>query len=267
MEADELVAKETEDDPDGDGVVGELSVGDITAITIYVGAQEIPQPLSRLVRDGLAPPPSTESGRLIERGRALFSEIGCASCHVPELRLLDPVFEEPTLRGGGNYHDPAVGGLDPGRPLRFHLVRDGDLPRLEPHPEGGARVALFGDLKRHNMGSQLADSQATAVNLADGSQLQAGGVPVTVPPAVFLTAELWGAGNTGPWLHDGRAGTLERAILLHGVDSPAPPGNPGRSEAQEARDAFQALPAGDQLAVVEFLRNLVLFAFPEDEEE
>jgi hypothetical protein len=266
MEPDELVAKEAADDPDGDGVSGELSVGDITAVTAYVAAQEIPQPLARLVRDGLLPPPSAESGRLIDRGNTLFSEIGCAGCHVPELRLLDPVFEEPTLRGGGNYLDSAVAGLEPGLPLRFHLAREGDRPRLEPHAEGGARVALFGDLKRHNLGNQLADPQATPVNGVDGKQLELNGTPLTVPPAVFLTAELWGVGNTGPWLHDGRAGSLEGAILLHGLDSPPPPGDPDRSEAQEARDAFRALPAEDRLAVQEFLRSLVLFSFPEEEE-
>jgi CxxC motif-containing protein (DUF1111 family) len=272
MEADELVAKVSpgDADPDGDGVEGELSVGDITALTVYVAAQEIPQPLSRLVRDGLVPPPTPESARLADRGRGLFLAIGCGACHLPELRLEDPVFEEPTRRGGGNYLDPEIDpatALDPDRPARFHLVREGDLPRHEPHPQGGARVALFGDLKRHAMGSQLADAQATPVSGADGRPLVLDGAPVEVAPPVFLTAELWGVGNTGPWLHDGRAGSLEEAIRLHGADLPPPAGDPGRSEAQEARDAFTALAADDRLAVVEFLRSLVLFEFPEGEEE
>ncbi len=271
MEPDELVAKGLcaseacdPDDPDGDGVVGELSAGDITAIAIYVGAQEVPVAIERLVRQGLAPPLPTDRARLAERGRALFSAIGCAECHRPELRLEDPVFEEPTLRGRGNYLDPDLidaFGVDPARPFRFHLVREGDRPRLEPHPQGGARVALFGDLRRHHMGAQLADAQDTPVTGADGRPTGA-----VVPAATFLTAELWGVGNTGPWLHDGRAGTLEEAILLHGVDAPPPPGHPARSEAQDARDAFVALAAEDRLAVVEFLRGLVLFAFEEEEE-
>jgi cytochrome c peroxidase len=269
MEPDELVAKDPlgRSDPDGDGIEGELSVGDITALTIYVGAQEIPQPLSRLVRDGLAPPPSAESGVLAERGSALFVKIGCAACHIPELRLDDPVFEEPTLRGRGNYFDAEIDHdatfLDPQRPFRFHLVREGDFPRLEPHPAAGARVALFGDLKRHYMGEQLADPMPTRVKGANGRNLVLDGMEIVVEPAVFLTAELWGVGSTGPWLHDGRAGTLEEAILLHGIDAPPPPGDPARSEAQKARDAFAALPERDRLAVVEFLRSLVLFELPE----
>ncbi|GIW70865.1 MAG: hypothetical protein KatS3mg102_0407 [Planctomycetota bacterium] len=273
MEPEELVAKDPlgRADPDGDGVQGELSVGDITAITIYVAAQEIPQPLERLVRERLLPPPTAERARLASRGRVLFEGIGCAACHLPELRLADPVFEEPTLRGRGNYLDleldPAASGLDPARPLRVHLVREGDFPRLEPHPDGGARVRLFGDLKRHRMGRQLADAQPTPVRGADGRPLEIDGQPVAVEPAVFLTAELWGVGSTGPWLHDGRAGTLEEAILLHGEDDPPPVGDPGRSEAQPARDAFAALGAEDRLAVVELLRSLVLFENPEGEED
>lgn len=273
MEADELVAKDPfgQSDPDGDGIEGELSVGDVTALTIYVAAQEAPQPLERLVRDGLVPPPTEESARLAGRGRVLFAALGCAVCHVPELRIEDPLFEEPTLRGGGNFFDGEIDSvataLDPSRPFRFHMVREGDFPRLEPHPAGGARVALFGDLKRHAMGRQLADSQVTAVMGADGRQVEVDGTPLEIPVQVFLTAELWGVGSTGPWLHDGRAGTLQEAILLHGENSPPATGDPERSEAQEARDAFVASSAEDQLAVIEFLRSLVLFALPEGEGE
>jgi CxxC motif-containing protein (DUF1111 family) len=128
-------------------------------------------------------------------------------------------------------------------------------------------VALFGDLRRHVMGAQLADSQPTPVRDASGADLEIDGAPVLVPPEVFLTAELWGVGNTGPWLHDGRAASLEEAITLHGEDAPPAPGDPARSEAQEARDAFLALPERDRLAVVEFLRSLVNFSLPEPEEE
>jgi hypothetical protein len=271
MEADELVAKDPlgGEDPDGDEVSGELSVGDVTAITVYVAAQEVPAERSRLVRDGFLPPPTPEAGGLARRGEVLFNEIGCGGCHVPELRLEDPVFEEPTLRGGGNYLDPeidpAVTELDPSRPLRFQLARQGDFPRLEPHPAGGARVRLFADLRRHDMGRVLADAQPTRSQAADGRPLAADGQPVSIARTVFLTAELWGTGNTGPWLHDGRAATIEEAVLLHGEDEPPDSVAEGRSEAQESRDAFAALSDRDRLAVVEFLRGLVLFSLPEEE--
>ncbi len=271
MEADELVAKELllGTDPDGDGVEGELSIGDITGLTVYVAAQETPATIERLVRERRMASPGAEFGAASERGRVLFTQIGCHTCHVPEMRLLDPVFEEPTRRGGGNYldaaMDPSSTALDPDRPFRFHLAQQGDFPRPEPHSAGGLRVALFGDLKRHRMGSRLADAQATPALTASGEPLVIGGAAATVGTREFLTPELWGVGSTGPWLHDGRAGSLEEAIRLHGVDAPPAAGNPDRSEAQEARDAFVALSSDDRTAVVTFLRSLVLFELAAEE--
>ena len=267
MEPDELVGKEGESDPDGDGVTGELSIGDITAITVYVGAQPVPTTVGALAAAGRGPAPDRATAAGIRRGEDLFVEIGCADCHVPELRLRDPVFREPSLAAAGAYFDgeldPAATLLDPSRPFEFHLQQEGEAPRFEPHPDGGLRIRLFGDLRRHFMGMQLADAQPTSVVTSDGRELIHDGSPVVVDPAVFLTAELWGVGNSGPWLHDGRAATLELAIRLHGVDAPPPVGDPLRSEAQDARDSFVALDDGDQRALVEFLQSLVHAKFEE----
>ena len=49
-------------------------------------------------------------------------------------------------------------------------------------------------------------------------------------------------------------------MLLHGEDSPPPAGDPGRSEAQESRDAFAALPAAQQTDLIAFLRSLQTFS-------
>ena len=274
LQADELVLRSAMaggsdgDDLDGDGVEGELSVGDVTALTVYVAAQEMPTTVDRLAAEGLLSPPPADVARARRRGRDLFTQIGCATCHVPELILETSFFEEPTRRGGDQYFDaeldPAVTRLEVDAPFRFHLVQEGDFPRPQPSADGGLRVPLFGDLKRHRMGRQLADAQPTRVLLANGDALQFGGVTQAVAVDEFLTPELWGVGNSGPWLHDGRAGTLAEAIVLHGEDDPPPVGDDGRSEAQEARDAFVALSQSDQDAVVTFLKGLIHFAFEED---
>jgi CxxC motif-containing protein (DUF1111 family) len=141
------------------------------------------------------------------------------------------------------------------------MLTDAQPPRVERHPEGGAVVRLYGDLRWHRMGRQLADAAAGGGVLDSTlAPLQVDGKPYVIPTDVFLTAELWGVGSTSPYLHDDRAGTLKEAILLHGEDQPPPPNGPGRSEAQEARDGFAALTGAEQTALVSFLKSLVNFS-------
>lgn len=274
MLAEELVwfpppDREFDPDPDGDGVTRELSVGDVTAMTIYTAAQEVPQSLERLAELGLVAPPDQATIAEIGRGRSAFDKAGCAACHMSELELENTVFEEPTLRGNGNYYNQQLAerdaGYDPKRPARFDILVDSQPPRVEADPGGGAIVRPYGDLKRHQMGRHLADPAGPVPSFtASLAPLEVEGEPVLIPATVFLTAELWGVGNTGPWLHDGRAGTLEEAILLHGEDDPPAVGDPLRSEAQDSRDAFAALPAEEREALVTFLNSLRTFS-PEDD--
>jgi CxxC motif-containing protein (DUF1111 family) len=70
-----------------------------------------------------------------------------------------------------------------------------------------------------------------------------------VPEDEFLTRPLRGVGDTGPWLHDGRAQSLEEAILLHRSEG---------SEANDVIDAFTKLPRCDQDAIIKFLLTLRL---------
>ena len=269
MQAEELVwklaAKGAPPDADGDGVERELSVGDITAMAVYGAALETPQTVERLAELGLVQPPGAEDRARVDRGREAFARVGCASCHVPTMHLGNTVFEEPTLRGNGNYYDAMLAAKDPGydpkRPVRFDLLRDALEPRAEADPKGGAVIKLYGDLKRHRMGRQLSDPAGPVIPLTAGfAPLVADGKPVPLEPSEFLTPELWGVGNTGPWLHDGRAASLREAIVGHGEDQPPAVGSPERSEAQEARDAFNALAKEDQEALLTFLRSLRTFS-------
>ena len=114
------------------------------------------------------------------------------------------------------------------------------LPRLPFDPQTGAlNVPLYSDLKRHKMGSALAESfnQQTDV------------VGVTVPTDEFLTRPLWGVCDTGPWLHDGRALTLLDAVLMHE--------GPG-SEANPVIQTFRALSEPERQDLRAFLLSLRL---------
>ena len=60
----------------------------------------------------------------------------------------------------------------------------------------------------------------------------------------FLTKRLWGAANEPPFFHHGLFTTLRQSVLGH------------FGEAKASRAAFEALPASEQDAVIEFLKTL-----------
>jgi CxxC motif-containing protein (DUF1111 family) len=93
---------------------------------------------------------------------------------------------------------------------------------------GGRRVRLFSDLLLHYMGPDLADGIEQGE--ATGSE--------------FRTAPLWGIAHSAPYLHDGRAPTLEDAIAAHG------------GEAAPSRERFLLLSPADRAALVAYLLSL-----------
>ena len=60
----------------------------------------------------------------------------------------------------------------------------------------------------------------------------------------FLTKRLWDAANSPPYMHHGMCTTMRGSILAHG------------GEGLASRNAFMALPAADQDAIIEFLKAL-----------
>lgn len=109
------------------------------------------------------------------------------------------------------------------------------LPELPTSRFGPARA--FTDLLLHEMGEDLAD------NLAFGRP-QTSTLSLPNTSKEFRTQPLWGVSLSGPFLHDGRAETLQEAIELHG------------GEALASRDAFLALDAASRADVIEFLEHL-----------
>lgn len=255
MQAEELVGSH---DGDHDGVTNELSVGDLTALTVYMAALERPVSRLELHRRGILQLEPEERAQ-IERGEEKLAEAKCTACHVPVMRVSTPIFSEPSLQEGfqetvfPSGQKTADAGLAADTAIWFDLTSDspnnhvelpgGEAANLGAFPkaeDGSALVAWYSDFKRHDMGEKLAD-------------------PVDVHgfgASVWPTASLAGVGSTGPWLHDGNATTLEDAILAHG------------GEAEESRLAYEALPEEDRAALIAFLENLILIDLdPEEEEE
>jgi hypothetical protein len=279
MQAVEVVGDNL--DGDNDGIRNELSIGDLTALTVYMAAQPRPTTLLELNALNLLEPAltSTQIAR-ITRGRAVFGEVGCTNCHVQRLTLNNPTFSEPSqnaaFRDGTNLPagQPTANVLDPRNPVTFDLTRDqpdniirradGSIrARLgsftQRDSSGRTVVELYGDLKRHVMGSRLAEP----VNEIAGDDV----TPIPNDPRnrhtpdTFLTENLWGVGSTAPYMHDGRATTLAEAILEHAASN-----SDSSSEARASRAAYLSRSLSDKQAVIAFLENLVLFKIEEEEE-
>ena len=208
------------DDFDEDGVRDEISVGDVTAISVWQAALGIP---------GRVYPASGNRRRAMDRGEELFSTVGCASCHRPFLVLNNPVFTEPgPFNPAGNLRLQDVA-----RPFAFDVTREGMRPRPSREPNGTVLVRAFTDLKRHVIG----DSDFP--HFLNERIVHAG-----VPTNQFITRKLWDIGNTEGYGHRGDLTTISEAILAHG------------GEARAARDGFARLPKPDQAAIVEFLKSM-----------
>lgn len=142
----------------------------------------------------LAPPAPGAATDRREEGRVLFTAIGCATCHVPELRT----------------------GVNASAALSDRPVR------------------LYSDLLLHDMGDELADGRPDGD--ATGRE--------------WKTAPLWGLRVMREFLngdaflmHDGRARSVEEAILLHG------------GEAARSRALFAELSAADRAALLDFVES------------
>ncbi len=131
----------------------------------------------------------------VKRGKILFSELNCSSCHRPKY----------------------ITGQHP----EFSFLSN-------------QTIFPYTDLLLHDMGNELSDNRP---------DFDASGNEWRTPP-------LWGVGLTKTvgghtnFLHDGRARSLEEAIMWHG------------GEAEKSKEDYRKLPKSDREAVVKFLESL-----------
>jgi CxxC motif-containing protein (DUF1111 family) len=104
-------------------------------------------------------------------------------------------------------------------------------------PSAAGPLGAFTDLLLHDLGPDLADGISMGMpQFSTISPLNTAGE--------FRTQPLWGVSMHGPWMHDGRAGTINDAILLHG------------GEATAARDAYLGLTQAERDAIIKFLEAI-----------
>jgi CxxC motif-containing protein (DUF1111 family) len=125
-------------------------------------------------------------------GKALFTKVGCADCHAPNL---------------------------------------------------GSIEGIYSDLLLHRMGSELAGDGPTYYSPPPLPVAKSSATPGPLPDE-WRTPPLWGVADSAPYLHDGRAKTLEEAITMHG------------GQGARVAQRFAKLRAEEQVELVEFLRTL-----------
>ena len=173
-------------------------------------------------------------------GRAVFTSIGCASCHIANMVIVQDrrVADVETVFNAeqGNPFNRLFATASPLTINGLAGVDDGSgLPTLKlPAQRPFVVRNFFADLKRHDLGPNFHERNYEGTFTIN-----------------FLTEPLWGVGTTAPYGHDGRSPGLEDVILRHG------------GEAQTARDAFANLGRVQKSLLVDFLQSLILFP-PDD---
>ncbi|MDB5351281.1 MAG: hypothetical protein JWN86_2528 [Planctomycetota bacterium] len=151
-------------------------------------------------------PLSPDEVERIRLGKILFRGVGCAECHVPSL---------------------------------------------------GSIKGIYSDLLLHDMGTSLGDRSVGRYGRTSKSFVEAG---FPAGPAAFQggrrallgpsrdewrTPPLWGLRDSGPYLHDGSADTLEEAVVRHG------------GEAEPTAQRYAQLTARQRRDLQAFLATLV----------
>jgi len=209
------------DDPDHDGITNEIPMSLVDFMEFYLL--------------NYFKPAVYEQNNETERGRRVFSQVGCAQCHISDLQIN----KDRRVADVETVFDPDRGNFNrlfaTANPL-FNTVDDhSGFPTLkQPRLQSFLVKNLFTDFKRHDLGPNFYERNF------DGTTRRE-----------FLTTPLWGVGSTAPYGHDGRSINLMEVILRHG------------GEAQAARDAFLALSPEQQTRLLALLNSLVIFP-PDD---
>ena len=239
-------------DPDGDGFTNELTVADVTAISLFQATLPVP---GRVIPNN----PAVERANLV--GEALFNKIGCATCHAT--LSLTPN-NNPGLPGQPgwiyfepNPYNPSTGPNAPNLqlgPSNYPVTAPAltvDLtsnevpePHLHPNAQGIITVPAYTDLKLHDISAT--SNPATDPECEPLDQNQPAGSPgFFAGNCKFITRKLWGFYNQGgAFMHHGKFTTARQAVEAH------------NGEALGQRRAFDALRPDEQNDLIEFLKSL-----------
>ncbi len=202
--------------------------------------------LSGYVAEISRPSEEFDERNSVRRGEKIFNSVGCVICHAADVRPVSGLFSDLLLHDmGPDLQAPfpaPVGELE-----GVKVIKSLQFPVKGPNrwPVG----LFYGS----NTGSN--PPQPYPFDRPDQPRFPWGDVSHVQDASKFdltwdalqrewRTPPLWGVADTAPYLHDGRAETLEDAILWHG------------GEAKWSRDDYAKLPRPQQKLVIKFLKSL-----------
>jgi CxxC motif-containing protein (DUF1111 family) len=142
------------------------------------------------VRNLPAPPNAriSDVSEDVVTGALVFERVGCATCHTPKLGDVDGIYSDLALHDmGSTSADAAVYYGSPGLPI--DLARASQLDDPLPNALSTTRRTVV----------RSRNGKGEAVNMAQE----------------WRTPPLWGVADSAPYMHNGRAQTLEHAIQFH----------------------------------------------------
>jgi len=226
-------------DPDGDGIVNELTVADITAISLFQATLPVP---GRVIAND----PAIE--KAVWTGEKVFDQIGCNSCHVDALPLDKKgwMYSEPSpYNPSGNLQVGPTNYPETAPALVVDLTSDQlSAPRLTPNASGVVMVPAYTDLKLHDISATSDPKNDPECEPLDQNQ-PPGSPEFFVGNCKFITRKLWGFYNQGgAFMHHGKFTTAREAVEAH------------NGEALSSRQAFDGLPPSLRDDLIEFLKSL-----------
>jgi CxxC motif-containing protein (DUF1111 family) len=155
-------------------------------------------------------PETPQHAAEITAGQKLFASVGCTGCHLPKLGDVEGIYSDLLLHDmGQSLSDAGFYGTIAPDPIAGK--KPGDLPVL------GAVVETKTREKAPKVGAGTRE---------------------------WRTPPLWGLRDSAPYLHDGRAETIEDAVVLH------------HGEGLIAAQAFSQLAPRERMQIELFLQSL-----------
>jgi CxxC motif-containing protein (DUF1111 family) len=168
---------------------------------------------------------SPQEAEMLSAGGKHFAAVGCANCHVQQLGAVSGIYSDLLL------HDMGQDLGDSGDYNVFVPDTPEEQQADDPVPSLVQQSQLRNDpnASARNNPPTKAEREKTI-----GAMRQE-----------WRTPPLWGVRDSGPYLHDGRAETLEQSIAFHG------------GEAASSAKRFFMLKPDERAELIAFLKSLV----------